>query len=206
MSNLFESAVQAVKLASTNENELKAKLAEVQSLAEATGSSITVACTEAHAWFMSVGRKHGAKAQLAEASGVSQKTVARYIAGGHVAMVTNGKIEAGVACNAINNYKMNLSEIEKVKSLSDWNKLVKACKEVLKNGAGNNGNGKGKTEPETENTENTETEAENAEGVEYWVQLADLLAEEIASGAVSLEAVAEYITEIVADSKALATV
>ena len=204
MSNkLFENAVQAVKLASTNENELKAKLAEVQSLAEATGSSITVACTEAYAWFMSVNRKHGAKAQLAEASGVSQKTVARYIAGGHVAMVTNGKIEAGAACNAINNYKMNLSDIDKVKSLSDWNKLVKACKEVLKNGAGNNGNGKNNAEPDTDNTD---TEADNAEGVEYWVQLADLLAEEIASGAVSLEAVAEYITAIVADSKALATV
>ena len=200
MSNLFESAVLAVKLASTNESELKAKLAEVQSLAEETASTITVACTEAHAWFMSVGRKHGAKAQLAEASGVSQKTVARYIAGGHVAMVTNGKVEAGVACNAINNYKMNLSDIEKVKTLSDWRKLVKDSKEVLKSGAGNNGKGKASTEASESNTE-ASTEATG----EYWEQLAELLAEEIASGSVSLQVVAEYITELVA-SQELATV
>jgi hypothetical protein len=202
MSNLFESAVLAVKLASTNESELKAKLAEVQSLAEETASTITVACTEAYAWFMSVGRKHGAKAQLAEASGVSQKTVARYIAGGHVAMVTDGKVEAGVACNAINNYKMNLSDIEKVKSLSDWRKLVKACKEVLKNGAGNNGNGK--SESDTEASE-SDTEASTEASGEYWEQLAELLAEEIALGSVSLQAVAERITELVAN-KELATV
>jgi hypothetical protein len=204
MSNkLFENAVNAVKLASASENELKAKLAEVQELSVKTDSSITVACTDAYAWFISVNRKHGSKAQLAEASGVSQKTIGRYIAGGHVALVTNGKIEAGVACNAINNYKMNLSDIEKVKSLSDWNKLVKACKEVLKNGAGNNGNGKNDTEnnDNTDNTENENTEADNAEAVEYWVQLADLLAEEIASGAVSLQVVAEYITELVASNE-----
>jgi hypothetical protein len=200
MSNLFESAVLAVKLASTNESELKAKLAEVQSLAEETASTITVACTEAHAWFMSVGRKHGAKAQLAEASGVSQKTVARYIAGGHVAMVTNGKVEAGVACNAINNYKMNLSDIEKVKTLSDWRKLVKDSKEVLKGGAGNNGNGKASTE-----ASESDTEASTEASGEYWEQLAELLAEEIALGSVSLQAVAEYITTLVAN-KELATV
>jgi hypothetical protein len=201
MSNkLFENAVNAVKLASASENELKAKLAEVQELSAKTDSSITVACTDAYAWFISVNRKHGSKAQLAEASGVSQKTIGRYIAGGHVAMVTDGKIEAGVACNAINNYKMNLSDIEKVKTVSDWNKLVKACKEVLKNGAGNNGNGKGET-PETPET----PEADNAPEVEYWVKLADLLAEEIASGAVSLQVVAEYITELVS-SEELATV
>jgi hypothetical protein len=201
MSNkLFENAVNAVKLASASENELKAKLAEVQALADKTDSSITVACTDAYAWFMSVNRKHGSKAQLAEASGVSQKTIGRYIAGGHVAMVTDGKIEAGVACNAINNYKMNLTDIEKVKTVSDWHKLVKACKEVLKNGAGNNGNGKGET-PETPET----PEADNAPEVEYWVKLADLLAEEIASGAVSLQVVAEYITELVS-SEELATV
>jgi hypothetical protein len=196
MSNkLFENAVNAVKLASASENELKAKLAEVQALADKTDSSITVACTDAYAWFISVNRKHGSKAQLAEASGVSQKTIGRYIAGGHVAMVTDGKIEAGVACNAINNYKMNLSDIEKVKTVSDWNKLVKACKEVLKNGAGNNGNGKSETEtPET-------PEADNAPEVEYWVKLADLLAEEIASGAVSLQVVAEYITELVRENE-----
>jgi hypothetical protein len=197
MSNkLFENAVNAVKLASASENELKAKLAEVQALADKTDSSITVACTDAYAWFMSVNRKHGSKAQLAEASGVSQKTIGRYIAGGHVAMVTDGKIEAGVACNAINNYKMNLTDIEKVKTVSDWHKLVKACKEVLKNGAGNNGNGKGET-PETPET----PEADNAPEVEYWVKLADLLAEEIASGAVSLQVVAEYITELVRENE-----
>jgi hypothetical protein len=199
MSNkLFENAVNAVKLASASENELKAKLAEVQALADKTDSSITVACTDAYAWFMSVNRKHGSKAQLAEASGVSQKTIGRYIAGGHVAMVTDGKIEAGVACNAINNYKMNLSDIEKVKTVSDWHKLVKACKEVLKNGAGNNGNGKS-NESESETPETPE--ADNAPEVEYWVQLADLLAEEIASGAVSLQVVAEYITELVRENE-----
>jgi hypothetical protein len=203
MSNkLFENAVNAVKLASASENELKAKLAEVQALADKTDSSITVACTDAYAWFMSVNRKHGSKAQLAEASGVSQKTIGRYIAGGHVAMVTDGKIEAGVACNAINNYKMNLSDVEKVKTVSDWHKLVKACKAVLKNGAGNNGNGKNDSDSETPDST---PEADNAEGVEYWEQLADLLAEEIASGAVSLQVVAEYITTTVAN-KELATV
>ena len=197
MSNLFDSAVQAVKLACINEDSLKAKLAEVQSLAEETASTITVACTEAHAWFMSVGRKHGAKKQLAEAAGVSDTTVARYIAGGHVALVTNGKVEAGVACNAINNYKMNLSDIEKVKSLSDWNKLVKASKEVLKNGAGNNGKGKPEAKPEAE----AEAEATTEANGEYWEQLAELLAEEIAIGSVSLQVVAEYITEAVANKE-----
>ena len=200
MSKLFDSAVLACKRANASENELKAKLAEVQELSATTSSNITVACNEAYQWYLSVNRKHGSKAQLAEASGVSQKTSGRYIAGGYIEVVTGEKVEAGSACNAINTYKMNLSDVEKVKSLSDWRKLVKASKDVLKNGAGNNG--KGNTEPDT----NTDTEADNAEAIEYWVQLADLLAEEIANGAVSLEAVAEYITAIVADSKALATV
>ena len=201
MSKLFDSAVLACKRANASENELKAKLAEVQELSATTSSNITVACNEAYQWYLSVNRKHGSKAQLAEASGVSQKTIGRYIAGGYIEVVTGEKIEAGSACNAINTYKMNLSDVEKVKSLSDWRKLVKASKDVLKNGAGNNGNGKN-AEPDTDNTD---TEADNAEEIEYWVQLADLLAEEIASGAVSLQAVAEYITELVAN-KELATV
>lgn len=201
MSKLFDSAVLACKRANASENELKAKLAEVQELSATTSSNITVACNEAYQWYLSVNRKHGSKAQLAEASGVSQKTIGRYIAGGYIEVVTGEKIEAGSACNAINTYKMNLSDVEKVKSLSDWRKLVKASKDVLKNGAGNNGNGKN---AETD-TDNTDTEADNAEAIEYWVQLADLLAEEIASGAVSLQAVAEYITELVAN-KELATV
>jgi hypothetical protein len=202
MSNLFESAVLACKRANASENELKAKLAEVQELSATTSSNITVACNEAYQWFLSVNRKHGAKAQLAEASGVSQKTIGRYIAGGYIEVVTGEKVEAGSACNAINTYKINLSDVEKVKTLSDWRKLVKEAKAVLKAGAGNNGNGKGN---DTDNTDNTTPEADNAEGVEYWEQLADLLAEEIASGAVSLQVVAEYITTTVAN-KELATV
>jgi hypothetical protein len=202
MSNLFESAVLACKRANASEIELKAKLAEVQELSATTSSNITVACNEAYQWYLSVNRKHGAKAQLAEASGVSQKTIGRYIAGGYIEVVTGEKVEAGSACNAINTYKINLSDVEKVKSLSDWRKLVKEAKAVLKAGAGNNGNGKGN---DTDNTDNTTPEADNAEGVEYWVQLADLLAEEIASGAVSLQVVAEYITELVSNEE-LATV
>jgi hypothetical protein len=200
----FESAVLACKRANASEMELKAKLAEVQELSATTSSNITVACNEAYQWYLSVNRKHGAKAQLAEASGVSQKTIGRYIAGGYVEMVTGEKVEAGSACNAINTYKINLSDVEKVKSLSDWRKLVKEAKAVLKAGAGNNGNGKGNDTDNTDNTD-TDTEADNAEAVEYWVQLADLLAEEIASGAVSLQVVAEYITELVS-SEELATV
>jgi hypothetical protein len=198
----FESAVLACKRANASEIELKAKLAEVQELSATTSSNITVACNEAYQWYLSVNRKHGAKAQLAEASGVSQKTIGRYIAGGYIEVVTGEKVEAGSACNAINTYKINLSDVEKVKTLSDWRKLVKEAKAVLKAGAGNNGNGKGN---DTDNTDNTTPEADNAEGVEYWVQLADLLAEEIASGAVSLQVVAEYITTMVAN-KELATV
>jgi hypothetical protein len=204
MSNLFESAVLACKRANASENELKAKLAEVQELSATTSSNITVACNEAYQWFLSVNRKHGAKAQLAEASGVSQKTIGRYIAGGYIEVVTGEKVEAGSACNAINTYKINLSEVEKVKTLSDWRKLVKEAKAVLKAGAGNNGNGKGNDTDNTD-TDNTTSEADNAPEVEYWVQLADLLAEEIASGAVSLQVVAEYITELVS-SEELATV
>jgi hypothetical protein len=200
----FESAVLACKRANASEMELKAKLAEVQELSATTSSNITVACNEAYQWYLSVNRKHGAKAQLAEASGVSQKTIGRYIAGGYVEMVTGEKVEAGSACNAINTYKMNLSDVEKVKSLSDWRKLVKASKEVLKNGAGNNG--KSDTDnTDTDTPDNKTPEADNAEAVEYWVQLADLLAEEIASGAVSLQVVAEYITELVSSDE-LATV
>jgi hypothetical protein len=198
---LFESAVLACKRANDSEVELKAKLAEVTQLTEVTASNITVACNEAYQWYLSVNRKHGAKAQLAEASGVSQKTIGRYIAAGLIEVVTDKKVEAGVACNAINNYKINLSDVEKVKSLSDWRKLVKASKEVMKNGAGNNGNGgNGNETPETPDT--PDTEADNAEAVEYWVQLCDLLAEEIASGAVSLEVVAEYMTAQLADTMA----
>jgi hypothetical protein len=194
--------VLACKRANASEIELKAKLAEVQELSATTSSNITVACNEAYQWYLSVNRKHGAKAQLAEASGVSQKTIGRYIAGGYIEVVTGEKVEAGSACNAINTYKINLSDVEKVKSLSDWRKLVKEAKAVLKAGAGNNGNGKGN---DTDNTDNTTPEADNAEGVEYWEQLADLLAEEIASGAVSLQVVAEYITELVSNEE-LATV
>ena len=211
MSNLFNNAVQAVKLACANEDTLKAKLAEVETLAEATASTITVACTDAYAWFISLPKtqKHGAKKKLADAAGVSDKTVGRYIAGGYVEMVTDKKVEAGVACNLINNYKINLSDIEKVKSLSDWNKLVRACKAVLKNGAGNNGSGKGKTEPDTDNTDtdntpDTDTEADS--DTPFWVLCADKIAEEIASNEIDLMTVVDYITGIVADKKALATV
>ena len=196
MSNLFNNAVEAVKNAVSKESSLKAKLAEVEQLAEETASTITVACTEAYAWFISVNRKHGSKAQLAEASGVSQKTVGRYIAGGHVAMVTDGKVEAGIACNAINNYDMKLSEVEAVKTVSDWRKLLKAYKAVNKSGAGKV-TGKASTD--------TEASTEDTDSTEYWVQLSDLLAEEIASGAVTLQAVAEYLTESVMNRE-LATV
>lgn len=206
---LFESAVLACQRANTSEEELKKKLVEVSELAETTSSNITVACNEAYQWYLSVNKKHGAKKQLAEAAGVSDKTIGRYIAGGYVSVVTGEKVEAGSACNAINTYRMNLSDVEKVKSLSDWRKLVKASKEVLKGGAGNNGSGKGKTEPDTDtdNTDtNTDTTPDTDSDIPYWVQLCDLLAEEIGSGEVSLQEIAEYLTPLVAHNKDMITV
>jgi hypothetical protein len=206
--NLFDSAVIACQRASASEEELKRKLVEVSELAETTSSNITVACNEAYQWFLSLpaNKKHGAKKQLAVAAGVSDKTIGRYIAGGYVSVVTGEKVEAGSACNAINTYKINLSDIEKVKSMSDWLKLVKASKEVLKNGAGNNGKGKGTT-PDTD-TENTDTDntPEAEDDTPFWVLCADKIAEEIASGEIDLMAVIDYISEIVADKKALLAV
>lgn len=191
MSNLFNEAVEAVKLADASTKSLEALIAQVTEASQAEASTVEVACVTAHAWFLSTNKKHGGKKQLADAAQVSDKTIGRYIASGHVAMVTSGKVPASVANSAISNYDMKTTEVEKVNSVTDWNKLLKACKAVKKSGAGKVAGKAPKAE--AEGTEEV-TEAK----LQGWQELAEALAEAIASGEVDLMTVAEYLTELVA--------
>jgi hypothetical protein len=192
MSNLFIEVVEAVKLADARSKELGALMAKVTDATDAETSAVEVACVMAHTWFLGTNKKHGGKKQLADAAQVSDKTIGRYIASGHVAMVTSGKVSASVANSAISNYDMKTTEVERVNSVTDWNKLLKACKAVKKSGAGKVA-GKAPTEP-------TEAEAPASKS-QGWEALAEALAEVIASGEVDLMTVAEYLTELVASKE-----
>ena len=184
MQNLFVTAVESCKIA----NSLTSELAEIdtrrEQVATDTVSAVEVACAESYAWFISVNRKHGAKAELSRESGVSEKTIGRWLASGHVALVTDGKITASEVNSAIGNYNIKTTDIDKVKSVTDWRELLKAYKATHKAG-----------KAKAKATEPTEKPAK-AQG---WESLADQLADMIMSGEVELQVVAEYITSLVAD-------
>jgi len=190
MQNLFVTAVESCKIA----NSLTSELAEIdtrrEQVATDTVSAVEVACAESYAWFISVNRKHGAKAELSRESGVSEKTIGRWLASGHVALVTDGKITASEVNSAIGNYNIKTTDIDKVKSVTDWRELLKAYKATHKAGKA-----KAKATEPTETSEPTSKPAK-AQG---WESLADQLADMIMSGEVELQVVAEYITSLVAD-------
>ena len=183
MQNLFVTAVEKCKIA----NSLTTELAELdtrrEKVATDTVSAVEVACAESYTWFISVNRKHGSKSELGRASGVSDKTIGRWLASGHVALVTDGKVTAVEVNSAISNYDMKTTEIEKVKSVKEWRELLKAYKATHKAG-------KAKAKA-TEPTEPTEKPVK----VQGWESLADQLADMILSGKVELSVVAEYITD-----------
>jgi len=150
MSNqLFENAVKACKSAMSLSNETDALTKHLETLQGETASAVEIACAESYAWFISVNRKHGGKQDLATASGVSGKTIGRWIASGHVALVTEGKVTASEVNSAIGNYSMKIAEVEKVQTLTEWRNLLKAYKAVNKSGAGKVV-GKAETTEETE--------------------------------------------------------
>jgi hypothetical protein len=191
MSNqLFENAVKACKSAMSLSNETEALTKHLETLQGETVSAVEIACAESYAWFISVNRKHGAKQDLATASGVSGKTIGRWIASGHVALVTEGKATASQVNSAIGNYSMKIAEVEKVQTLTEWRNLLKAYKAVNKSGAG-------KVVGKAESTEATEaTPKATAKG---WKSHAENLAKSIESGEVGLMEVMDYMTELVSN-------
>lgn len=192
MSNLFIEAVEAVKHADGETKRVDVASVELANAKESEASAVEVACATAHAWFLSTNKKHGGKKQLSDAAQVSEKTIGRYIAGGHVAMVTSGKVTASEVNSAIGNYSMRIAEVEKVNSVSDWQKLLKACKAVKKSGAGKV-TGKASTPAEAEATEAKPSKKSGSS----WENLAVELVGEIAQGNVSLGKVMDYLTELV---------
>jgi hypothetical protein len=194
MSNqLFENAVKACKSAMSLSNETEALTKHLETLQGETVSAVEIACAESYAWFISVNRKHGAKQDLATASGVSGKTIGRWIASGHVALVTEGKATASQVNSAIGNYSMKIAEVEKVQTLTEWRNLLKAYKAVNKSGAG-------KVVGKAETTEATEaTEATPKATAKGWKSHAENLAKSIESGEVGLMEVMDYMTELVSN-------
>ena len=191
MSNqLFENAVKACKSAMSLSNETEALTKHLETLQGETVSAVEIACAESYAWFISVNRKHGGKQDLATASGVSGKTIGRWIASGHVALVTEGKVTASQVNSAIGNYSMKIAEVEKVQTLTEWRNLLKAYKAVNKSGAGKV---VGKAETTETASESTETPAKGIK----WQTLADNLIAEIGAGNVGLMEVMDYLTELV---------
>ena len=187
MQNLFVTAVESCKVANSLTNELAELDTRRDQVATETVSAVEVACAESYAWFISVNRKHGAKAELSRESGVSEKTIGRWLASGHVALVTDGKITASEVNSAIGNYNMKTTDIDKVKSVTDWRELLKAYKATHKAG-------KAKAKA-TEPTEPTSKPVK----AQDWETVANQLADMIMSGEVELQVVAEYITSLVAD-------
>lgn len=193
MSNLFIEAVEAVKHADGETKRVDVASVELADAKESEASAVEVACATAHAWFLSTNKKHGGKKQLSEAAQVSEKTIGRYIASGHVALVTDGKVTASEVNSAISNYDMKTTEVEKVNSVTDWNKLLRACKAVKKSGAGKV---TGKAKVEATEAEATEAKSGKKSG-NSWENLAVDLVGEIASGNVTLDKVMNYLTELV---------
>jgi len=188
MSNqLFENAVKACKSAMSLSNQTDAITKHLETLQGETASAVEIACAESYAWFISVNRKHGGKQDLATASGVSGKTIGRWIASGHVALVTEGKVTASEVNSAIGNYSMKIAEVEKVQTLTEWRNLLKAYKAVNKSGAG-------KVVGKAETTE--ETEKVTAKG---WKSHAENLVKSIESGEVGLMEVMDYMTTLVSE-------
>ena len=191
MSNqLFENAVKACKSAMSLSNETEALTKHLETLQGETVSAVEIACAESYAWFISVNRKHGAKQDLATASGVSGKTIGRWIASGHVALVTEGKATASQVNSAIGNYSMKIAEVEKVQTLTEWRNLLKAYKAVNKSGAG-------KVVGKAESTE--ETEATTKATAKGWKSHAENLVKSIESGEVGLMEVMDYMTQLVSE-------
>jgi hypothetical protein len=187
MSNqLFENAVKACKSAMSLSNETEALSKHLETLQGETVSAVEIACAESYAWFISVNRKHGAKQDLATASGVSGKTIGRWIASGHVALVTEGKATASQVNSAIGNYSMKIAEVERVQTLTEWRNLLKAYKAVNKSGAG-------KVVGKAETTEAT------AKATKGWKSHAENLVKSIESGEVGLMEVMDYMTELVSN-------
>jgi hypothetical protein len=190
MSNqLFENAVKACKSAMSLSNETEALSKHLETLQGETVSAVEIACAESYAWFISVNRKHGSKQDLATASGVSGKTIGRWIASGHVALVTEGKATASEVNSAIGNYSMKIAEVERVQTLTEWRNLLKAYKAVNKSGAG-------KVVGKAETTEATEATAKATKG---WKSHAENLVKSIESGEVGLMEVMDYMTTLVSE-------
>ena len=192
MSNqLFEKAVKACKSANSLSNETEALTKHLETLQGETVSAVEIACAESYAWFISVNRKHGSKQDLATASDVSGKTIGRWIASGHVALVTEGKVTASEVNSAIGNYSMKIAEVEKVQTLTEWRNLLKAYKAVNKSGAG-------KVVGKAETTEATEEKSEKATA-KGWKSHAENLVKSIESGEVGLMEVMDYMTTLVSE-------
>lgn len=192
MSNLFISAVESCKVAKTLQSELQALSNHLETLTTDTVSAVEVACAESYAWFVSVNRKHGAKQELATASEVSAKTIGRWLASGHVALVTDGKVTASEVNSAIGNYDMKTTEVEKVKTLTEWRELLKSYKATHKAGKA-----KAKaTEPTAESETSDKPEKTTAKG---WKSHAENLVKAIESGEVGLMEVMDHLTTLVSE-------
>lgn len=129
---LLEVAINSIKSAEVSKNTLKAKSDELSKLTEQVDSNIEVACTDAYA--ASLAGVTGA--DMARGAGLSEMTVSRYIAGGHVNYVTKNKIAGGKVVSDIGNGYLTVNKAKSVKSAKEYNKTVSDGKKAKSGKAG----------------------------------------------------------------------
>lgn len=127
---LLEVAVKSVQQADANTKAYKSLSDQMTKVSDALVSSVEVACADAYK--ASLAGVSGA--DIARGAGVSEMTVSRYIAGGHVAFTTKGKIAGGKVVSDIGNGNITVNRAKSVKSASEYNKQVTANKKTAKAG------------------------------------------------------------------------
>lgn len=129
-SELLDIAVVAIKQAELSAQEFKALNDQLAKTGEVFASRVEVACAESYKASMA----GVSGADIARGAGVSEMTVSRYIAGGHVAFISKGKIAGGKVVSDIGNGNISVSRAKSVKSASEYNKTVTANKKTAKAG------------------------------------------------------------------------
>lgn len=171
---LLEVAVNSVKSAEVNAKNFKTLSDNLAKAGEQFASSVEVACADAYK--ASLAGVSGA--DIARGAGVSEMTVSRYIAGGHVTFVTKGKVAGGKVVSDIGNGYLTVNKAKSVKSGKEYGKAVTEGKKAK---AGKAGKTKGKATP-------VEMAKANIQGI---VEL-------VKSGAVTLEFVIDAWADAIA--------
>lgn len=127
---LLEVAIKSVKQADASTKAFKSLSDQLNKATDELVSSVEVACADAYK--ASLAGVSGA--DIARGAGVSEMTVSRYIAGGHVAYVTKGKVSGGKVVSDIGNSNITVNRAKSVKSASEYNKQITANKKTAKAG------------------------------------------------------------------------